>query len=807
MLPTMPILAITALVGMPIVEEGKPRAALAPLDTKAPEEVRRAADEFQRVLEKMTGTRLPTKNQGGGPIVHIGRDDFVDRAGLELDRLDEDGFVIHTIGDTHLILAGRTPHATELAVYRFLQQHAAVRWYFPTDLGEVVPRRATFSIGKLAQREEPSFHSRLWSSAAPFDGGDWERHNLCRGRYSFHHNLLHVFPPSKLFDAHPDWYPEIDGKRRRPKDDNDHHWQPCCANAEAARYAAGVAKKYFDANPEAGSFSLGMNDTSASGFCECAECRKLDPADPAQQKTPRGLPNYSNRFFTFVNRVAEELARSHPDKYLGCLAYNVTEPPPTFEVHPRVIPYLTAGRANWTDPAIREGDQKLIRQWCAKVPVVGIYDYYYGAGFISPRIFTSLTEASLKFAHQQGVRAFYAEIYSTWSLDGPKAYVASQLLWNVNQEAETLVDEFCRDLFGRAAEPMRRYFRFLEQRWLARPSGSTVMWAGFFDVGQLELWPPETCRQARLLLAEAEKAAAEDETVIRDRVRLYSDGFRQTELWSAVYHGEKSLDTVDAIERYVAAKTELARLQEQVIEPNPLHRAPIKFEDRARNLPGAALGKAILRIADRPESEGVLTRLADPAQPAEVALAAKTALLLRQHPEMTRERLVNPGFEPEPGKPAAGAMPPGWGAWFRPATPGKAEWTTAAARSGTHGLTIRGAVASCALQSIPVEPGQRFVASAYVRGVFRPEAEVALVVQWQEKSGAWLATATRLSDRLTTGGARQWTRLCVLAEAPKQAGRLVLMVSAYDQGPDEVLQIDDAGLLELPVEDGAAKPR
>ncbi len=109
-------------------------------------------------------------------------------------------------------------------------------------------------------------------------------------------------------------------------------------------------------------------------------------------------------------------------------------------------------------------------------------------------------------------------------------------------------------------------------------------------------------------------------------------------------------------------------------------------------------------------------------------------------------------------------------------------------------------MASCALQTIPVEPGQRFVASAYVRGVFRPEAEVSLVVQWQEKSGKWLATATRHSDRLATGGAREWTRLCVLAEVPKEAGRLSFMVAAYGQAPDEVVEIDDASLLELPAE-------
>ena len=174
---------------------------------KAPEEVRRAVDEFQRVLEKMTGTRLPAQPQGDGPIVHIGRNALVDGAGLELERLDDDGFVIRTLGNRHLILAGRTPHATEFAVYRFLQKHGGVRWFFPTALGEVVPRRASFCVGPLAEREEPSFHSRQWSAAAPFDGGAWERHNLCRSRYNFHHNLLNIFVPSKFYDSHPEWYP------------------------------------------------------------------------------------------------------------------------------------------------------------------------------------------------------------------------------------------------------------------------------------------------------------------------------------------------------------------------------------------------------------------------------------------------------------------------------------------------------------------------------------------------------------------------------------------------------------------------
>ena len=250
MLTTMPILVTDRIAGT--ADRGRRKAAGRAGPAGRESAARKSAGpptSSSASSQAMTGTKLAAQSRGNGPVVHIGRDAFVDRAGLELDRLDEDGFVIRTVDDRHLILAGRTPHATEFAVYRFLQKHGGVRWYFPTALGEVVPRRTTFRVGPLAEREEPSFHSRQWSAAAPFDNGVWERHNFCRARYNFHHNLLNIFVPSKLYDAHPEWFPEIDGKRLRPKDDQDHGWQPCLSNLEAARYAAQVARQYFDAQP------------------------------------------------------------------------------------------------------------------------------------------------------------------------------------------------------------------------------------------------------------------------------------------------------------------------------------------------------------------------------------------------------------------------------------------------------------------------------------------------------------------------------------------------------------------------------
>lgn len=783
---------LTALLAaaflFPIVESGEPRATLVVADAP-PAEVQRATAEFQRVLKKMTGTSLPAAESAGTPRIHIGRNAFVEKAGLKLDALDEDGFVIQTVGDRDLVLAGRNPHGTEFAVYRFLQKHAGVRWYFPTELGEVVPRRVSFSVGRLAERHEPSFQSRLWSNAAPFDKGVWERHNLCRARYNFHHNLIRIFVPSKFCDQHPEWFPEIKGQRKRPQDDKDHRWQPCFSNPEVARFAAEAARKYFEANPSAASFSLGINDTSASGFCECAACRALDPTDTAQQKTPRGLPNYSNRFFTFMNRAAEHLAKTHPDKFIGCLAYHVTEPPPTFAVHPRVIPYLTAGRANWTDPAIRAGDQKLIRAWCAKVPVVGIYDYYYGSGFVSPRIFTGLTEESLKFAHRTGVRGFYAEIYSTWSLDGPKAWVASQLLWNVDQSAEELVDDFCRGLFGSAAGPMRDYFRFLEARWMQRPSGSTVMWAGFYDAKQLDLWPADVRAQARALLAKAERAAANDDEPVRKRVRLYSDGFRQTELWSALHEAEKTLNSPANLRRYLEAAHARAAWQQDVINPNPLHRAVKLFEDRSRNAPDGRVSSALLMFADAPDAEPLLKQWAGQKTNKDAAAAARTALALRNKPEFSQELLANPDFE------SNGTH---WSRWVRPKTAGKIQFAAAAARSGKAGAVIRSAASACVMQTLPVKPGEKYLATVYTRSRAEAKGNASLTIKFKAADGKWLPDSAAGSAKIPASAATDWTRLAVVAQAPKDAASLLWMVSAHDQGEADEIHFDTASLKRLP---------
>ena len=185
------------------------------------------------------------------------------------------------------------------------------------------------------------------------------------------------------------------------------------------------------------------------------------------------------------------------------------------------------------------------------------------------------------------------------------------------------------------------------------------------------------CAEARRLMTQAEAAASGEEEIVRQRVKLFSEGLRQTELWSALYHGEKSLGRLADVERCIDTRVQLDRFQREVILPNPLHRAVILFEERAENLPGGSLAGALLRLSDQADALGALQRLASVSPLAEAKAAARAAIALRSHPQQAVQRLTNPGFEPDP-KPASTpapkqGIPAGWGVWFRPGTPGQAD--------------------------------------------------------------------------------------------------------------------------------------
>ena len=288
----------------------------------------------------------------------------------------------------------------------------------------------------------------------------------------------------------------VDGKRERPAE-HSQTWNPDLSRPDVAIHAASVARDAFIADPGRVSFGLGVNDGLLYG--ESPEL--LAAVSPLRWF--RGRPDYSNLTFRFLNRAGEELARSHPDKFLGALAYYWEENTPDFPVHPQVLPFLTADRSQGYDPAFWREEFSLQERWAKAGPQrLGLYDYLDGTGFVIPRIHPRLIAESLRHARGIGFTDYFGEASPNWGIDGPMTWMVAQLLSDPQQSADLLLDEYYKRYFQESAVPMRRFFERCEEQWMRQP-GHPYWLKHYRNDSQADLFPSAVCAELRQLLDDA----------------------------------------------------------------------------------------------------------------------------------------------------------------------------------------------------------------------------------------------------------------------------------------------------------------
>lgn len=358
------LLLCATLSATQIAENGRARAVIVAGDHQA-------AAELITYLGRVTGADLATGAPGGDRIL-VGGSVCAPEIRQLIEQMGRDGYLIKTQSDGALCLAGSGSDGTAFAVYRFLEEFAGVRWLWPGELGEVVPRRPTLGIGRVSIREEPAF---VWRDLGP--GGAlwgpldklaaerklgvseehqktqklWERRNRFGGERIYGgHAFGEILPPAKLGPIHPEYFALVDGKRDWQYFNGKHRSQPCTSNPDVIRLTTEYARDFFGRHPEYDAFSISLND--GRGFCECDNCRRLDSgqtqveaADPETGRTAR-LPVITDRIVAFANQVAEGLAKTHPNKKLILFAYGMyKEPPQRVKVHPnRQYPLFVAAR-------------------------------------------------------------------------------------------------------------------------------------------------------------------------------------------------------------------------------------------------------------------------------------------------------------------------------------------------------------------------------------------------------------------------------------------------------------------------------
>lgn len=750
--------------------------------------------EAQAVADFAEALKTMARGEKTGATRQVGRI-VLERTGETPSSLRESEAFSAVAADNVLRLRAKTPEGLTQGIYWFLRTHGGVRWYVPGEPA-TVPVRRPWILGDMAETPAPSFESRILYGLPGSEGALWGRRNGLGNPIAFSHNLSDVITPESL-RGHPDWRCVFAGIRTLPA--RARFYQPELQNEGLAGHAAQTASDFFAKNPSAFSFSLGLDDNT----------RFSQSADALRARGPlrfyRGLPDYSDYVFTFMNRAGKALGEdAHPQKLLGCLAYQWNTNAPSFSLNPNVVPFVASDRSFWHAEDFRREETALLRRWADRgVRLFGLYDYLYGNPFLIPRPMEQLPQW-LKTGHATGARAYFAEAYPDFAYDAQKLWIAAALLWDIDADPQTLSDEWSSARYGKAAPHIRSFSQRWERAWETQ-AGNTYWLRNYWDEAQGLLVTPADLDEMEKCLAQAAAAVASDPERATT-VEALQARFALTDAFCRLINAKAKIAAAPVPEN--AAQS--AKLYENLVA---FLQARTQWETLLKNAP-AALQAAAAKTDRSDPSVGALVALAQRARAqgrlqtylkairgierhpgATDALAdAYCTLAKTNDPQSARNRLKNPSFcktrtatlsDFNPLWPEySGALP--------------ADWSLRALRNETISIELRnipgrrekalnvsGAENVHLFQWNLLPPRSPILFGVNLKGRVAEGTQVYLVLTWNDERGV----VQNREARLFPGDYAQGRTLWMVAPAFEKTTRCAMGVIVANQTPGYSLLI------------------
>lgn len=519
-----------------LVESGHPRAQIV-IAEQPPRMVELAAEELQMHIEKMSGATLPivAGDASEHPVsIYVGRSSHTDRLGISDEGLKDGAFRMRS-GENWLVLLGNDeefkpedfeptappnaqPPGGEItwealtdgmwadplgsstrpynnrmdiwaqdnrgslnAVYQFLRDHG-VAWYMPGELGTVIPEKATLPLPQVDRLVRPDFglrlaHSmsntlfsqsrddllwmlRLGLNAETEEIGPWA---------GLGHGMVRFQARDKLKQAHPEFYAIWNGQRM-----TEGGGKPCLSAPGMVEAHAQYVRAVFDIYPNVNMVSIMPQD----GYARVCECEFCEGKGTPERGWHGGMSDY---VWHHVNRVAQEVYKTHPDKLVSCFAYGTYLLPPTGvdKLSPNLVVGLVHGRSGeWRDTQTRENAEQIRQQWLdMSSHDLLIWEHYIFThrGVIWPAYFPHQISENLR--RMKG-RSFGELVEVAWgpfderghALHTPafnhlNSYITARLYWDVEQDVDQLLHTYYNRFYGPAAEQMKRFIEYAEVNW------------------------------------------------------------------------------------------------------------------------------------------------------------------------------------------------------------------------------------------------------------------------------------------------------------------------------------------------------
>lgn len=485
-----------------------------------------AAGELKTFLEKSFGVSIPVVPQPSGEKVSLvlGLTSLTRDLGVDVSGYARDAFVIKAFGNI-IVLAGQDDkratgwsmqRGTTFAVYEFLERFLGVRFYFPGELGTIVPQHRTLSIPSPDILERPDFHARkhsndgAWFLDTPTAGLTAQEIqekqeasakvnrplNILRQRMQTRyipncHSLERSGYLERFGKTHPEYFAlTAQGKRLVDKRESVLAGNLCFLNPgfretlyqDAKAFLTGVSAKERGVYLER--FDKCVWDQSAfqEGFfnimpkdwfspCHCELCHER------HQQPDKG----GNIVWELGVEVARRLQKENIPGYITMMSYGHYTAPPPIEFPDNLL-VMVAVSGPWEEggPTQAASDAR-IRAWRDKIgKKVWLWNYTnkYGArdlpGIpcfshrIIPQYYQRIAKEDLifgSFLESEADRFMYQYL---------NYYVYAKVAWDNHVDVPALLQEHFQLMFEQGATEMQQFFDLLEDLWVHKVVANIV---------------------------------------------------------------------------------------------------------------------------------------------------------------------------------------------------------------------------------------------------------------------------------------------------------------------------------------------
>ena len=264
---------------------------------------------------------------------------------------------------------------------------------------------------------------------------------------------------------------------------------------------------------------------------------------------PEELNYKSTVYFNYVNRIIDRVCLNYPGTKFMSLAYIYTEPCPKIKVRDNLFVDIAPITANEHFDFLFDTSEEAVRcrenilNWLKNTPNVCIYNYWHSAesGNIYSRPIVKTVQNNLKWYAKIGVKGISPEgtldqfnvlgADDKFDMNEMYIWITMRLMFNPSEDIVALEEKFCRIVYGKAAEPMLRYFNLIQKGWDETDDYITYSTNGSVYIGQMII----KTGLAKDVLAALESALACELTegqcrrisriyeIMKEQICIYSD--------------------------------------------------------------------------------------------------------------------------------------------------------------------------------------------------------------------------------------------------------------------------------------------